>query len=118
MTYAWQSIYNTMLCYASRYYKKTLFSVSIETPIKEDGQGNIATYDDILATPNRDIENYEIREIIEQVLSKMGNTARIVYNYTKDGYTQREVADMLHINQSQIARILKKFKTSLKVLYF
>lgn len=116
ITYAYKGVYNSMMCYASRHHKRERCIVSIEMSIREDRDGSVMTYSDIIASSDNSIEDYEINDIINQVISTMDDTAKIVCNKIREGYSQREIAVMLNTTQPQVSRVLKKLKSKLKIL--
>ena len=105
--------------------KKLKNEVSIDQTLSYDTDGNELRLEDIIGTDKdeiaKEIEVNDDKElIIREILSlKPRDREIMILRYGLLGnneYTQKEVADKLHISQSYISRIEKKVIKKLKVL--
>ena len=111
-TYCSRCIDNEILMYL-RKNKKLKNEVSIDQTLSYDTDGNELRLEDIIGTDDKEL-------IIREILSlKPRDREIMILRYGLLGnneYTQKEVADKLHISQSYISRIEKKVIKKLKVL--
>ncbi|MBQ3297843.1 MAG: RNA polymerase sporulation sigma factor SigK [Bacilli bacterium] len=123
-TYCSRCIDNEILMYL-RKNKKLKNEVSIDQTLSYDTDGNELRLEDIIGTDKdeiaKEIEVNDDKElIIREILSlKPRDREIMILRYGLLGnneYTQKEVADKLHISQSYISRIEKKVIKKLKVL--
>ena len=123
-TYCSRCIDNEILMYL-RKNKKLKNEVSIDQTLSYDTDGNELRLEDIIGTDKdeiaKEIEVNDDKElIIREILSlKPRDREIMILRYGILGnneYTQKEVADKLHISQSYISRIEKKVIKKLKVL--
>ena len=123
-TYASRCIENEILMYLRR-NNKTRLEVSIDEPLNVDWDGNELLLSDILGTDEdviyHDIEDEIEKSLLNNAISRLNPRERKIvelrYGLTnEDGeeMTQKEVADLLGISQSYIARLEKKIMKRLK----
>ncbi len=123
-TYASRCIENEILMYLRR-NNKTRLEVSIDEPLNVDWDGNELLLSDILGTDEdviyRDIEIEVEKKLLMKAIDKLSERERTIINLrfglnTPDGQelTQKEVAALLGISQSYIARLEKKIMKQLK----
>ena len=114
-SYAYSSIYKSMMCYATRQHKKTSCTVSLNEIAWKDNDGNTITYTEMLSVP---VAPTETKCAITQCLNQMDKDSQSAFNYTVEGYTQGEIAEKLQISQAQVSRMLRKIKRVLKDTLF
>ena len=123
-TYCSRCIDNEILMYL-RKNKKIKNEVSIDQTLSYDTDGNELRLEDIIGTDKDDVsKEIEVNDdkdlILREILSlKPRDREIMVLRYGLLGseeYTQKEVADKLHISQSYISRIEKKVIKRLKML--
>ena len=123
-TYASRCIENEILMYLRR-NNKTRLEVSIDEPLNVDWDGNELLLSDILGTDEdviyKDIESEVERKLLMKAMNKLSDRERTIINLrfglnTPDGMemTQKEVASLLGISQSDISRLEKKIIRRLK----
>ena len=97
--------------------------VSLDEPLKVDGEGNELLLADILGTDSdavyNHLENQVERQLLEEGLSRLSKREQKIIEMRfgldgKDERTQKEVADLLGISQSYISRLEKKIISRLK----
>ena len=114
-TYASRCIENEILMYLRR-NSKTKMEVSIDEPLNVDWDGNELLLSDILGTEEdtiyRDLENEAERRLLIKALGKLSGREKLIVRMRfglddPEGKekTQKEVADLLGISQSYIARL-------------
>jgi RNA polymerase sigma factor (sigma-70 family) len=97
--------------------KERIDIMSLDEPIGNDENDEIITTGDLVPTPPAlDIED---RLIIEECIEQLGEIYRVAFIlYYVEGYTQKEIASMLGVNQdavnTRISRARNKFKQCLK----
>ena len=121
-TYASRCIENEILMYLRR-SNKIKGEISIDEPLKQDGDGNELLLSDILGTENdvtsRGIEDEVDRTLLKASMEKLNNREKNIMELrfgfiTGNEKTQKEVADMLGISQSYISRLEKKIINKMK----
>lgn len=73
----------------------------------------IVKFDDILA---EELKNEEFKKAFLQEKKRMDNAVALMLAREKQGYTQRELAELASVPQSTIARIEKGANTSIDTL--
>ena len=121
-TYASRCIENEILMYLRR-SNKIKGEISIDEPLKQDGDGNELLLSDILGTENdvtsKELEDEVDKKLLRISMKKLGKRERTIMEL-RFGFangnekTQKEVADMLGISQSYISRIEKKIIKKIK----
>ena len=121
-TYASRCVENEILMYLRR-SNKTKSEVSIDEPLKQDGDGNELLLSDILGTENdltsKEIEDEVDKRLLKSSMEKLGEREKYIMEL-RFGFingnekTQKEVADMLGISQSYISRLEKKIISKMK----
>ena len=121
-TYASRCIENEILMYLRR-SNKIKGEISIDEPLKQDGDGNELLLSDILGTDN-DITSKNIEDEVDKKLLRLSmqklnkrekNIMELRFGFiTGNEKTQKEVADMLGISQSYISRLEKKIIGKMK----
>ena len=100
-----------------RSQKKLSSEVSISETIDIDKDGNPLTYIDVISTEDKIAEDLDYRLQSEKAVHLVKNTLSprekeiIMLRYglgDERAYTQREVAERLHISRSYVSRIEKK----------
>ena len=121
-TYASRCIENEILMYLRR-SNKIKGEISIDEPLKQDGDGNELLLSDILGTDNditsKNIEDEVDRKLLRLSMQKLNkrekNIMELRFGFiTGNEKTQKEVADMLGISQSYISRLEKKIIGKMK----
>ena len=123
-TYASRCIENEILMYLRR-NNKTKLEVSIDEPLNVDWDGNELLLSDILGTEEdtiyKDLENEAERKLLIKALSHLSGREQMIIKMRfgigmPDGEekTQKEVADILGISQSNISRLEKKIMQRLR----
>lgn len=121
-TYASRCVENEILMYLRR-SNRTKGEISIDEPLKQDGDGNELLLSDILGTENdltsKEIEDEVDKKLLKNSMEKLGERERFIMEL-RFGFingnekTQKEVADMLGISQSYISRLEKKIIIKMK----
>ena len=121
-TYASRCVENEILMYLRR-SNRTKGEISIDEPLKQDGDGNELLLSDILGTDN-DITSKNIEDEVDKKLLRLSmqklnkrekNIMELRFGFiTGNEKTQKEVADMLGISQSYISRLEKKIIGKMK----
>ncbi len=121
-TYASRCVENEILMYLRRYSKQKA-EVSIDEPLKIDGDGNELMLSDILGSDASvvygDIEDEVDKAVLTEALSKLNDREKQIMDlrFGLGGgkeFTQKEVADLLGISQSYISRLEKKILERLR----
>ena len=121
-TYASRCVENEILMYLRR-SNKIKGEISIDEPLKQDGDGNELLLSDILGTDNditsKNIEDEVDRKLLRLSMQKLNkrekNIMELRFGFiTGNEKTQKEVADMLGISQSYISRLEKKIIGKMK----
>jgi len=121
-TYASRCVENEILMYLRR-SNKTKGEVSIDEPLKQDGDGNELLLSDILGTDyditSKNIEDEVDKKLLRLSMQKLNkrekNIMELRFGFvTGNEKTQKEVADMLGISQSYISRLEKKIIGKMK----
>ena len=121
-TYASRCVENEILMYLRR-SNKIKGEISIDEPLKQDGDGNELLLSDILGTESditsKGLEDEVDKKLLNISMKKLEERERIIMEL-RFGFvngnekTQKEVADMLGISQSYISRIEKKIIKKMK----
>ena len=121
-TYASRCVENEILMYLRR-SNKNKGEISIDEPLKQDGDGNELLLSDILGTDNditsKGIEDEVDKKLLKNSMEKLNERERFIMEL-RFGFingnekTQKEVADMLGISQSYISRLEKKIIGKMK----
>ena len=115
-TYASRCIENEILMYIRKNHSRKR-EVSIDEPLRVDGDGNELLLSDVLGTDAdsvcRDIEEREERKMVRESVKALAPREREIIELRfglRGGRerTQKEVADLLGISQSYISRLEKK----------
>ncbi len=121
-TYASRCIENEILMYL-RKLSKTRNEISLDEPLKVDGEGNELLLGDILGTDTEcvysNVEEKVERELLMTSLEKLSPREKQIVSlrfglFGQEEKTQKEVADVLGISQSYISRLEKKIVSRLK----
>lgn len=121
-TYASRCVENEILMYLRR-TNKTKGEISIDEPLKQDGDGNELLLSDILGTDNditsKNIEDEVDKKLLRISMQKLNDREKHIMELrfgfcTGNEKTQKEVADMLGISQSYISRLEKKIIGKMK----
>ena len=121
-TYASRCIENEILMQL-RKTTKLKAEVSLDEPLKFDGEGNELLLVDLLFDEEESVsKNLELdaeKQIIWECISRLGEREQEIMIMRfglngKDELTQKEVADKLGISQSYISRIEKKILSKIK----
>lgn len=121
-TYASRCIENEILMYLRKNQKNKL-EVSLDEPLKADGDGNELLLKDIMQDNSvdifKEIDDKESVMELEKALEQLKENEKEIISYRyglfgKNELTQKETADLLGISQSYISRLEKKI---LKKLY-
>lgn len=121
-TYASRCVENEILMYLRR-TNKIKGEISIDEPLKQDGDGNELLLSDILGTENditsKNIEDEVDKKLLRNSMKKLNDREKHIMELrfgfcTGNEKTQKEVADMLGISQSYISRLEKKIIGKMK----
>lgn len=121
-TYSSRCVENEILMYLRR-TNKTKGEISIDEPLKQDGDGNELLLSDILGTESditsKNIEDEVDKKLLRISMQKLNEREKNIMDLrfgftTGDEKTQKEVADMLGISQSYISRLEKKIISKMK----
>ena len=121
-TYASWCVQTENLMYLRR-TNKTKGEISIDEPLKQDGDGNELLLSDILGTENditsKNIEDEVDKKLLRNSMKNLNDREKHIMELrfgfcTGDEKTQKEVADMLGISQSYISRLEKKIIGKMK----
>ena len=121
-TYSSRCVENEILMYLRR-TNKIKGEISIDEPLKQDGDGNELLLSDILGTENdvtsKNIEDEVDKKLLRISMQKLNAREKSIMDLrfgfsTGDEKTQKEVADMLGISQSYISRLEKKIISKMK----
>lgn len=121
-TYASRCVENEILMYLRR-TNKTKGEISIDEPLKQDGDGNELLLSDILGTENditsKNIEDEVDKKLLRNSMKNLNDREKHIMELrfgfcTGNEKTQKEVADMLGISQSYISRLEKKIIGKMK----
>ncbi len=121
-TYASRCVENEILMYLRR-TNKTKGEISIDEPLKQDGDGNELLLSDILGTENditsKNIEDEVDKKLLRSSMKNLNDREKHIMELrfgfcTGNEKTQKEVADMLGISQSYISRLEKKIIGKMK----
>lgn len=120
-TYAVRCINNEILMFLKK-QKKYQNIDSLDKPIYHDKDGHSLKLGDIIYDENDMTEKYiddEEYRIIRQIVNNLPNPDKKIVMlyfgfYNNQTYTQREIADIVSINRTQIFRILKRVMNKIK----
>lgn len=121
-TYASRCIENEILMQL-RKMNKIKAEVSLDEPLKSDGDGNELLLEDILydekQTLGKDMEKSSEQQLLWEIINKLGMREKeiMIMRFGLMGgreKTQKEVADELGISQSYISRLEKKILCKMK----
>lgn len=121
-TYASRCIENEILMYIRKNHSRRR-EVSIDEPLRVDGDGNELLLSDVLGSDadavSHDIERQEERQMVRDSVSTLSPREREIIELRfglRGGRerTQKEVADTLGISQSYISRLEKKIILQLR----
>ncbi len=121
-TYASRCIQNEILMYL-RKNSKTNSNISLNEPIKSDGDGNELVVGDLIKCDEKDAqelaEQSHEKKMLLSLLNKMPERDQEIINLRfglndHEEKTQKEIAEELNISQSYISRIEKKVIDKLK----
>jgi RNA polymerase sporulation-specific sigma factor len=121
-TYASRCIENEILMYIRKNHSRRR-EVSIDEPLRVDGDGNELLLSDVLGSDadavSRAMEQDEEKRLLYEAVSELSPRERVIIEmrFGLNGYeekTQKEVADALGISQSYISRLEKKIIAKLK----
>ncbi len=121
-TYASRCIENEILMQL-RKMNKIKAEVSLDEPLKSDGDGNELLLEDILydekQTLGKDMEKSSEQQLLWEIINKLGVREKeiMIMRFGLMGgreKTQKEVADELGISQSYISRLEKKILCKMK----
>ena len=112
VTYATKCIKNEIFM-LYRKSKKYANDISIDKPIRDDGEGNELTLGHMIRDPESNFEEkIESKEnfikLISIVLNYLKGRERIAILYKFGGAVQREIGEKLNIAQSYVSRVEKK----------
>jgi RNA polymerase sporulation-specific sigma factor len=117
-TYAYASIYKSMLCFLQRESKRLSNSASFSSPVQETDGVEGYTYEEVIPSYQYTVEEFELEQVIDEVTKEMRHNASTVIDLIRKGYTQDAIAKQLGITQSNVSRILKRFRKKLKNTLF
>jgi len=115
-TYAYKAIKNSVLMEIRK--SKALMRecnnmVSLDAMIQgESGsESGLITYNDVVYSKNDQIEDSVGSSAIKESVKRLNQKQLKIVCLKADGYTQREIADMLGVSRQSICRTLKKVRT-------
>lgn len=105
-TYACVCIKRAMLNYVNRFIKKSSHTVSFDSVVAEDGEGRELYLSDIIGSEDDPTDMC----FIEDCILKLPQLKQSIIHKLIDGYTQVEIANLLHVSQSYVCRCLNQFR--------
>lgn len=108
-TYAYTSIYRSMLNYVQRTIHKHNSVISLNSVVSEDDEGNVLYLEDTLSENPDNLVKYAIQE----ALLKISGRDKSIIEKLLEGYTQDQISKHLAISQASVSRCLQKFKNIL-----
>lgn len=115
-TYAYNSILKAMKCFCVRQYKKAVCLVSLEAPLTENDSS--VSFEDILPCNTDLLAQIEIDTVFNQLFSTLDEQSKDIVTYLKQGYSKKEIAELVQESQGKITNILRKFRKALKNTLF
>ena len=121
-TYASRCIENEILMHLRR-TNKIKSEVSIDEPLKQDGDGNELLLSDILGSESdsisRGLEEEVDKKLLRNAIDRLNTREKKIMElrfgfFTGNEKTQKEVAKMMGISQSYISRLEKKIINKMK----
>lgn len=113
-TYAYASIYKSMLCLLVRENKKNSSPVSLFSPtMTVDGKESY-THEEVIPCYKYTVNEFELEKVIQDVSSELSKNSQKVIDLIRKGNTQQEIAEQLGMTQSNVSKILKRFRKNLK----
>ena len=109
-TYASRCITNEMLMFIRRLNKQIPHEVSLYAPIDKDDDGHTLRYADILSDDENDPESSIYDTVVEAFLAKQNDIDREILEALRQGYKQKEIAEIVGIRQPTISRRMKKLR--------
>lgn len=109
-TYASRCITNEMLMFIRRMNKQLPHEVSLYTPIGKDADGHTLCYADVLADESDAPESCILTAAVDKFLAKQSEIDREIVNAMRQGYKQKEVADIVGLRQPTVSRRLRKLR--------
>lgn len=108
-TFAGRCITNQMLMYIRKLNKQNC-EVSLYAPIGYDKDGNQLLLEDVLED-KRDIEEQGLCNIeFDRFIQKLTEKKRAILQAYSQGYTQKQIAEIVGLSQSYVSRIVAKLK--------
>lgn len=117
-TYAFNSIYKSMLCALVRETKRTALLVSMNKQVKSKTENSVITYEDVIASSVSVASEVEIDCLVKQITDAIGNNSNKVIDMIRKGYTQVDIAKEMSTTRAEVSSILKKFRKKLKNTLF
>jgi RNA polymerase sporulation-specific sigma factor len=112
-TYASRCIENEILMFL-RSNKKLALTVSLETILNEDNDGNKITIKDTLSSEENIEDSYIEKEIYKRIKEQLANLntleKRIIYMRFELKLSQQKVADTLHLSKTYVHKIESKVR--------
>ncbi len=109
-TYAARCITNEMLMFIRRMNRQVPHEVSLYAPVGTDEKGHTLCYADILECDGDCPEKAIASLTVESFIRKQSETDREIIDALRQGYKQREIADMLGVKQSTVSRKIRRIK--------
>ena len=113
-TYAYRAIQKSMMCASIRENKRASILVSLNKPIQDDSEECALTFEEVLAASVDIGAEIEIDNMVEGISAGINERAQKVISLMRKGYSQIDIAKELHITRSEVGKIVKKFRQSLK----
>lgn len=105
-TYACTCIKRTMLTYIQRFILKHTNNISFDSIVSEDGEGRQLYLSDVIGLDDDPTE----RCFVDDCIQKLPELKKTIIQKLIEGYTQDEVAELLHISQTSVCRCLNQFR--------
>lgn len=116
-TYASRCITNEMLMFIRRMNKQLPHEVSLYAPIEKDDDGHALCYADILSDEDSIPESCIYTAVVDTFLAKQSEMDREIINALRQGYKQKEIAEIVGIKQPTVSRRIRKLRLKFRKEY-
>ena len=109
-TYASRCITNEMLMFIRRMNKQLPHEVSLYVPIDKNANGHVLCYADILSNEDSIPESCIYAAAVDSFMAKQSETDREIMDALRQGYKQKEIAEIVGIRQPTVSRRIRKLR--------
>ena len=110
VTYAYKSVYQNMMTFTVRQFRKGIPLVSLETPVKTSDTDDTIVLGDVMLSPFDHTSLVEVQTLIDLAAGELGEECSQIIDLMVQGYTQVEISQKLKVNKTKVNRIVTKFK--------